>query len=412
MMHMVLAILKFQHAIRNSNALGTTEHVREQSFAHYNWALQHFPHLIQHPNLATMQAMTLICTHLRSFPKPGAAWMMTHWTMAVLLDQNLHRSASAIGACASELSVQDIEMRKRVFWSVLAMRVSLSGKLGRPIELRRQDFDIELPEPLDDNLPSEKAAPAGSSNCSFRSAIETFKLVRLFLDTYNAIYALHPSPDYESTLHEIESQHEEVKKELSQYQLITKTENSSSPDYVFALWIQFWNAELTITLHHPAVCRSSNPEIIASNLQKCVKASFLIIETVAKLRTAKSLDATWLNATTYIAAAFTLLFAFWGRRDYVSSQDITKLKKDLDLFIDILQEVGALLGKSTRGTCQYSTKSRLVDMNCRHRERTTKPHKCHYYYMAHQNQQIHGRQNDFADSGSHEYQARAITDRL
>lgn len=265
--------------------------------------------------------------------------------MAVLLDQNLHRSAAAMGGAAAwKLSREDAEMRKRVFWSVLAMRVSLSGKLGRPIELRREDFDIEIPNVLNDNVPEDESAGPPHPRCSFRTAIETFKLVRLFLDTYNAIYALHPTPDYEDTLHTIERQHDEVKNEMTEYQAIAKSENIKNPDYVFALWVQFWNAELTITLHHPAVCRSSNPEVLASNLQKCVKASLQIIETVAKLRTVKSLDATWLNATTYIAAAFTLLFAYWGRRDYVSPNDIVKLKKDLDVFIDILHEVGRLLG--------------------------------------------------------------------
>jgi hypothetical protein len=47
-------------------------------------------------------------------------------------------------------------MRKRTFWGLLTVQTKVSGKLGRPMPLRLDDFDVELPEPIDDELLSEK----------------------------------------------------------------------------------------------------------------------------------------------------------------------------------------------------------------------------------------------------------------
>ena len=82
--------------------------------------------------------------------------MFTNGVLGLAIELGLHRSASAWQGDAAESDPHIIEMRKRIFWSLLVIHVSLSGKLGRPMPLRMEDFDIEIREIVADNLPGER----------------------------------------------------------------------------------------------------------------------------------------------------------------------------------------------------------------------------------------------------------------
>jgi hypothetical protein len=101
-----------------------------------------------------LQAITLICSHLRNFPKPGASWMLSITTLTLAIELGLHRSAKRWSA-ENAMSGYDIEIRKRVFWSILTINSTLSGKLGRPMPIRPEGFDIEIPEPMDNDVMAE-----------------------------------------------------------------------------------------------------------------------------------------------------------------------------------------------------------------------------------------------------------------
>ena len=238
---------------------------------------------------------------------------------------------------------QRLEMRKRIFWSLLAFHVHISGKLGRPMPLRLEDFDIEIPEPLSDQLPDEPATSKWKQ-CSWQAAIEGWKLLKIMMQVYSSIYSIKSTGQYEINVRTLE-------KQLDDYHAQIPAELRGGPqtkdeDRVSALYLDISVAECQLLLHHPSLCRSSSPQIMSSNLDVCLHWSNKLLSSATQLKELKSLDTTWYYGTDFLAAIFTTLFANTERRDQMDSTDLQRLKHDMDQWLDVMGVVGDLLGKS------------------------------------------------------------------
>ncbi|OCL13120.1 hypothetical protein AOQ84DRAFT_226366 [Glonium stellatum] len=336
MVQMMLAILKYQISARNHD-----EAMMEESNKHYRYSLRFFKDLVASHTLQDVQAMTLICIHLRNFPKPGAAWIMSWMTFAIALEMGLHRSAKAWAETAPKRDLHEVELRKRVFWTIYGLNVGLSGKLGRPMPIRMEDVDVEFPEPLDDSLPQDGNL-SNFHKCSFHVGIQAAKVTVLFGQMYSTVYAVRQPPhSYEETVRRLEEDirrwQEELPVELS------GVYRANQESYIFARYLEFWDQEFQLLLHHPAICRSTNADFMNSNLDICLDASSKMLHNVNELRKFKSLDIPWINCTVYIAAIFTTLFVYSQRKDSMASADMIKLRNDMDLWLDVMGECGELL---------------------------------------------------------------------
>ena len=343
MLHMVLCIVKFHMANRNTDGGRTNKDVEAQYRAHLEFALQHVPQLVARRGLADVQALALILMQLRNHPTPHACYFLTHWVTGIILDMGLHRSATSRAMDGIAMSHKECELRKRVFWSIMGVLVTVSGKLGRPIELRSEDIDIELPEPVDDLFKGE-TAKCPERRCSFAPGIESFKLLVLFQDIYNGLYSARPTGDYEMILRNIQTRQKAWRDRLPLAFRLDRPESEDPENKMFALYLAYWDAEIQLLLHHPAVCRSVNPQTIAANIQQSVEASYRIIELVSELRKARSNDTSLLSASTYIAAMFTLLFAYRQQMDDISTSEISRLQVHLEACYAVLEDVGIPLG--------------------------------------------------------------------
>ena len=345
----MLAILKYQISARNHD-----EAMMEESNKHYRYSLRFFKDLVAGHTLQDVQAMTLICIHLRNFPKPGAAWIMSWMTFAVALEMGLHRSANAWAETAPKRDVHEVELRKRVFWTIYSLNVGLSGKLGRPMPIRMEDVDVEFPEPLDDSLPHDGNL-SNFHKCSFHVGIQAAKITVFFGQMYSTVYAVRQPPHiYEETVRRLEEDIRRWREELPAE--LSGSFRANQESYIFARYLEFWDQEFQLLLHHPAICRSTSPEFMNSNLDICLDASSKMLRNVNELRKFKSLDIPWINCTVYIAAIFTTLFVYSQRKDTMTSADMIKLRNDMDLWLDIMGECGELLGEfgshsSLKKTC-------------------------------------------------------------
>jgi hypothetical protein len=115
---MVFATMFFQYAVRNPEATSQQAAMNHQSNLHYHYSLGMFYQLSCSHTVQDVQALALICGHLRNFPKPGASWMLTQTTLALAIELGLHRSAKRWAAEAMPNPL-DVEMRKRIFWSIM-----------------------------------------------------------------------------------------------------------------------------------------------------------------------------------------------------------------------------------------------------------------------------------------------------
>lgn len=333
---MMLAHLKHQISLRNWN-----DAELEESHAHLRFAVSRWYELITGHTIADVQALTLISIHLRNFPRPGAAWITSHVAFGLAIEIGLHRSLNVWKEGNDTRDQHEIEMRKRVFWTLHGLHGGLCGKLGRPIPLRAQDIDIEFPEPVNDNLPTETNITE-FRKCSFNVGIYTCKIMALFPEMYSTIYSIKlPHQAYEGTVRRLEEElrqwRESIPPEISDPSLALQE------DRVFALYLKYWDLEFQLLLHHPALCRSTDPQEIARNESKCLEAGAKMLDVVSQLRDWKSLDMPWIAITVYLAAIFTTLFVQNRRAEQITPSDMAKLRADMELWLDILGDIGITL---------------------------------------------------------------------
>jgi hypothetical protein len=341
MMHMMLATIQYQIAARNTSQNG----LLEESHRHYRYALSFYKQLlIGHHKLEDVQALTMICHHLRNFPKPGAAWIMTSVTYLFALELGLHRSVKNWADGAGKLSKLEIEMRKRIFWTLNALQVNLNGKLGRPMPISNEDIDVEYPEPMKDCLPEEEAHLDPFHQCSFQVGIQIAKYTVLEVDLYKMIYSVRSSPTtYVERLRRLEAGIQQWKDELP-YELRDPA-HASPDDQIFTLYLEYWYQAYQLQLHHPAVCRSQDTAMMESNLDKCLEASQKMLHNCNTLMQKKSLDIPWINTVVYIAAMFTSLFISAGRKEQLTPSDMKRLTNDMETWVNVLRECDHFLSK-------------------------------------------------------------------
>jgi hypothetical protein len=345
MVHMVFAIMFFQYAARNWEDPVQQASLTHQSNMHYHYSLSKFYQLSCSHTVQDVQALTLICVHLRNFPKPGASWILTQTTMALAVELGLHRSAKR-WAPDTIPNPLDVEMRKRTFWALLAIHVTLSGKLGRPMVFRYEDFDVEIPEPLDDELLSESGLDTSRpGKCLHEIGLHAMRILPLYMELYNTIYAVRRKSDtYVATINSLESKLRVWKENLPADLMKGEAGQNEQEGRVFALYAQMWILEFRLLLRHPSVSSTTDAAFNAESMRICVESSRQMLGVVMQLQKFKSLDTTWYNSAVYVMAITTTLFAQWDKRGETSAADLAALREEMDKWLDIMGDVGALLG--------------------------------------------------------------------
>lgn len=342
MVHMVFAIMFFQYAVRNWENTAQQIQLNQQSNLHYHYALSMFYQLTCSHTLEDVQAMTLICAHLRNFPKPGASWVLTCTTLGLAIEMGLHRSAKTKSDLLDPL---EIELRKRIWWSLLTIHVTLSGKLGRPCYIRMDDFDIEIPNGPTDDINSESDAELMGAVSSRVMGQFAFKLVPAFMELYATIYAVRRDPDnYISNVKKLEDRIQQWSTELSEHITKTACNNDEQNGGLFALYTEAWKCEFRLLLYHPSSSLTQDSAFNKESMQICLRASRTLLNVVNQIKNLKSLDTTWYNCSVYVMAITTTLFAQWERRHEITHKDLTALRSEMDTWLDIMGDVGHLLG--------------------------------------------------------------------
>lgn len=310
---------------------------------HYHYSIGMFYQLSCSHGVQDVQALTMICSHLRNFPKPGASWILTQTTLTVAIELGLHRSATtwASGVTSNPL---DLEMRKRIFWSLLIMDITLSGKLGRPMSFRMEDFDIELPQEVADEQLSESGIDTSiPATCQHTVGIHAMRLSLLYMELYSTIYAVRRQPEkYIQTVNSLEAKLQAWKDALSPDY---KRADLEGQDQIHALYVEKWGYEFRLLLRHPSVALTNDEYFNSENMRICVESSRQMLAVVKQLLNFRSLDTTWYSCATYVLAVTTTIFSQYEKRGEVAQADLTALKEEMDTWLMVMAGVGTLLGK-------------------------------------------------------------------
>jgi hypothetical protein len=345
MVHMVFAIMFFQYAARNWEDADQQASLTSQSNMHYHYSLGMFYQLSCSHTFQDVQALTLICSHLRNFPKPGASWILTQTTISLALELGLHRSSKRWTPDTIPNPL-DVEMRKRTFWALLTIHVTLSGKLGRPMPLRIEDFDVEMPEKVDDELLSENGLDTSKpGKCLHEIGLQAIRLLPLFMELYSTIYAVRRSPENcIPTINRLEAKLRAWRDGLPPDLVKGQAGENEQEGRVFALYAQMFALEFRLLLRHPAVATTNDAKFNAESMRLCVESSRQMLSVVRQLQKFRSLDTTWYNSAVYVMAITTTLFAQWDKRGETSAADLAALREEMDLWLEIMGDVGSLLG--------------------------------------------------------------------
>ena len=295
--------------------------------------------------LDDVQALALLGMHVRNLPKPGACWMLISITLNLAIELGFHRSAKSWAATSKRPNPLELELRKRVFWAIVVLHVTVSGNLGRPLALRSEDWDVEMPEAVDDDLLSDNGIDRSrSGKCNFLVGLEGMRLMPVMTDLYNSIYTVKRSPHtYVDTVRGLERRIKEWTEQWPR-EILESSANENDPYHVHAQWLEIAPLHLRLLLRHPSLSLTSNTTFNAENLTVCLEVSRKMLHHVKQLQKFHCLDGTWQSGALYVLAISTTLFAHWERRDSVTSKSLDTLKDDMAAWLGIIGELGQLLG--------------------------------------------------------------------
>ncbi|KAG8533648.1 uncharacterized protein KY384_001389 [Bacidia gigantensis] len=348
LVHAMFATCYWQFASRNARDAEHQKELNASSNLHYHYALGFFPQLMASHKLADVQALALLCIHLRNFPKPGASWMLTSITLNLAIELGLHRSAKNWPATVKR-NLLEIEIRKRVFWTINWIHVLVGGSLGRPMALKSGDWDVEMPEPIDDDLLSENSMDTSApGKCNFTVGMENFKVMPIYIDLYNNIYAVTRTPqDYEAMVRDLEKRIEEFKKGWPR-ELVDESAAENELGRIHVQYLYLWQLHIRLLLRHPSLSLASSKQLNAENLTVCLEVSKEILEHVKILQKWKGMDITWQTFALFVLAIATTLYGHCERKAQISLRDLEILKQDMRDWLCIIFELDSLLGAGNR----------------------------------------------------------------
>ncbi|KAK7703477.1 hypothetical protein SLS64_009147 [Diaporthe eres] len=338
--HMVFAIMYYQFSVRDSEDPDRKAQLNELSNRHYHWCLDKTWDLGCDMSIPSTQALVLMLTHCRGFAKPGPVYLMATlaWTRA--MDLNLHRAFLD----KDEPTNLENEMRKRLWWSIFMIVVILYGRIGKPMPIRADDFDTELPICIPDECIDETGItePERIGECYWLVGHAGFKLSFLFMELWNNVYSVRQDPNkYTAAVRRLEHQFRNYERELPEDLQVDKCKPQNQ---MLASYLAGSNHEFLFCLRHPSRCTSTDPNFVAENSKVSEDSARGMLRIASELSRLKSLDTTWYQLAVYVAAVFTILAAHWERRFDMTVNELTSLRADINMGLSVIMEVSKYLG--------------------------------------------------------------------
>ncbi|KAK9850500.1 hypothetical protein MYU51_011959 [Penicillium brevicompactum] len=145
------------------------------------------------PRLETIQARLCQCLYLLSSSRANECWYSFGTTTQLVTALGLHRRLSGKlskngGSCL------ELELRRRIFWSVYTLDKYLSIMFGRPRLLHDEDIDQDLPDEMndDDLLEEDPTRRTGSTDSMMIASVLHYRLGRILGDISRQLYSIYP----------------------------------------------------------------------------------------------------------------------------------------------------------------------------------------------------------------------------
>ncbi|OIW23770.1 hypothetical protein CONLIGDRAFT_637011 [Coniochaeta ligniaria NRRL 30616] len=342
--HMVFATIYFQYGVRNREESAKYSQLNDLSNKHYHWSLSKFFNLASENTVTAVQALSMIVIHTRSFPKPGCSSVIANYALSRAIELGLHRGLKLPNGGTNI----DNEVRKRVWWATLALAVTLNGRLGRPMPITLEEFDVELPLAIPDECLTDEGIsdPSQIGQCAFLVGLTSFKVVPLYMEMWSNIYSVRRNPGkYVEVVRALEESMHALQNSLPDE---LKPDKCHSNSRIFALYTEAMTLEFYLCLRHPSVCMTQDREFCAENTRICEATAGKLLEVVTGLLKIKSLDTTWYQLAVYVAAIFSSLVGHWERRFDTTPTEIARLRGEMKMWMNVVYEIGLTLGPGAK----------------------------------------------------------------
>lgn len=340
-MHMVFAIIYFQFGVRNCQQIEQRNNFNDLSNKHYHFALSKMYDIFSSSELVAVQALALISSHTRSFPKPGCGSIVANMALHRALELNFHRATRKTG---NNTDLQT-ELKKRAWWVIMATIVAINGKRGYPVPLAVQDFDIEFPEPLADELLSDRGVDTSRAvPCPFEVGLASFRAIPMFMEMYANLYSVRRDPGgYKTVIDAGEAELEKWEAELPQVLRLLPNQKLDQ-EVIGPIFARTFALEYRLCLRHPSIAQTSDPKLIAENTRICEETAREYLSCCEQLTRMKSLDTTWYQISVYCVAILSILVPQWERRFEITADEVSKLRDEMQRWMAIVKEISRLLG--------------------------------------------------------------------
>lgn len=253
---------------------------------------------LDHSEITTIQALLQMSNSLFALgDEQSAAWVYAGTAFRMLVDVGLHVDA-AMMPTMQRYSEEDLEIRRRVYWSAYVVDKMQSLYQGRPASLRAIDGQVPIKfmdtyEELEAwhpfayaSGPSYPGSPSYSVS-TFGQLCKLCMILQQILDrTYCEREQKRSTQDLVQDLEYVEKQLQDWMAELPEHLRIDTDGNSGAqqlpPPHVFSLQCM-WNV-LRVLLHRPLVADGhlhlTLPSTSKSSLATCTEAAINIVKLV------------------------------------------------------------------------------------------------------------------------------------
>ncbi|RFU26329.1 hypothetical protein B7463_g10002, partial [Scytalidium lignicola] len=243
-----LGILYFQIfmvlAVGASSMLGKLE-VAIEAGNYFASAMQYSDMALYKVSLRTTQNHLLLAMY--AMFNPGSdinIWFINYLLMASCIDLGFHRDISSRHRDSQlerdDSPILEDEIRKRVFWSCYALDRNIGTALGRPLGIRDEACDVELPIDIDDEaLESANSSISYPGQSSISSAIHLFQLAIITTDIKLHLYRVCQDLNRIPWPRNLDTWRERIFKALNDWKASVPGLNSSKTAFLNYLYISY-----------------------------------------------------------------------------------------------------------------------------------------------------------------------------
>lgn len=185
MVRMVLAVV----AASSSKEMGDI-HWRVAQEHVFN-ALHHVDDVLHPGSIAGLQAILILVQYSMVDPGPLSCWHLIGFASRVMVDLGLHNEPAA----EVRISKDEIEMRRRVFYTVYTLDRDISMALGRAFTFTDDSASVNLPAVPHSNIPSDPSQHTGPQLFlrSLKPSLYLFKIRRIQSAVYQELHSSNRS---------------------------------------------------------------------------------------------------------------------------------------------------------------------------------------------------------------------------